>query len=100
MFARTGKITSALSDIPTALHNWYRWLKKGGLVAFSCFSETAHTTSVVYRAVAQRNDIPMPNVNEILGTPEKCCQLLEEAGYGDGLEITFIYHLEVIEFRN
>jgi len=71
------------SDIPGVLRLWYRFLKKGGLVAFSCFAETAHTTSVVYRAVAQRNGIPMSNVNEILGTPEKCCQLLQKAGFVD-----------------
>lgn len=71
------------SDIPGVLRSWYRFVKKGGLVAFSCFAETAFTTSVVYRAVAQRNGIPMSNVNEILGTPEKCRQLLQEAGFVD-----------------
>lgn len=71
------------SDIPGVLRSWYRCLKKGGLVAFSCFAKTAYTTSVVYRAVAQRNGIPMSNVNEILGTPEKCRQLLQEAGFLD-----------------
>lgn len=71
------------SDIPGVLRSWYRFLKKGGLVAFSAFSETAFTTSVVYRAIAERNGIPMLNVNEILGTPEKCCQLLQAAGFVD-----------------
>lgn len=70
------------SDIPGVLRSWYRFLKKGGIVAFSAFEES-YTTSVVYRAVAQRNGIPMPNVNEILGTPEKCRQLLQQAGFGD-----------------
>lgn len=71
------------SNIPGVLRSWYRFLKKGGLVAFSCFAETAYTTSVVYRTVAQRNSIPIFNVNEILGTPEKCRQLLLEAGFLD-----------------
>lgn len=69
------------SDIPGVLRSWYCFLKKGGLVAFSCFSEEAYTTSVVYRTVAQRNGIPMSNVNELLGTSEKCRQLLQEAGF-------------------
>lgn len=71
------------SDIPGVLRSWYRFLKKGGLVAFSCFAETAYTTSVVYRAVAQRNGISISNVNEILGKQEKCLQLLQEAGFVD-----------------
>ncbi len=71
------------SDIPGVLRSWYRFLKKGGLVAFSSFSETAYTTSVIYRAVAQRHGISMPNINEILGTPEKCRQLLQQASFGD-----------------
>jgi len=71
------------SDIPGVLRSWYRFLKKDGLVAFSCFAEEAHTTSVMYRAVAQRNGIPMSNVNAMLGTPEKCCHLLQDAGFVD-----------------
>lgn len=69
-----------LSDIPTALHNWYRWLKKGGLVAFSCFSETSFITPVVIRACA-KHGILLPNINEPLGTPEKCHNLLQQAGF-------------------
>lgn len=69
------------SNIPNVLRLWYRFLKKDGLVAFSCIAEKAYITSIVYRAVSQRNGIPMSNVNEPLGTPEKCHLLLQEAGF-------------------
>jgi len=71
------------SDIPGVLRSWYRFLRKDGLVAFSCFAEKSHTTSVVYRAVAQGYGIPMLNVNEPLGTPKKCHKMLQEAGFED-----------------
>lgn len=72
-----------LTDIPTSLRNWHRFLKKGGLVAFSCFAEKALTVSIVYRAVAQRYGIFLPNPNEPLDTPEKCHKMLREAGFKD-----------------
>lgn len=72
-----------LTDIPAALRNWHRFLKPGGLVAFSCFAETAHTMSVIYRVVAQKYGISLPNPNEPLGIPEKCYKMLHEAGFKD-----------------
>jgi protein-L-isoaspartate(D-aspartate) O-methyltransferase len=72
-----------LSDIPAAFCNWYRFLKKGGLVAFSCYAETSFMTPVVVRACAKVYGISLPNWNELLGTPEKCHKLLQEAGFHD-----------------
>lgn len=72
-----------LSDIPAALRNWYQWLKKGGLVSFSCYSETSFMTPVIVRVCAQVYGISLPNWNEPLGTPEKCHKLLQEAGFQD-----------------
>lgn len=72
-----------LTDIPTALQNWYRFLKPGGIVAFSCFAQTSPTGSVLFRAKAQNYGIAIPNPNEILGTPEKCQNMLQEAGFKD-----------------
>ena len=77
-----------LTDIPAALRNWHRFLKKGGLVAFSCFAEKALTVSIMYRAVAQRYGIFLPNPNEPLDTPEKCHKMLREAGFEDIKVIT------------
>jgi protein-L-isoaspartate(D-aspartate) O-methyltransferase len=70
-----------LTDIPAALQNWYRWLKKGGLVAFSCFAETAFMASVQMRVCAKLFGISLPHINEPLGTPEKCHELLRQAGF-------------------
>lgn len=71
-----------LSDIPTALHNWYRWLKNGGLVAFSCWSETSFFTPVITKVCAKYGFF-VPNLHEPLGTPEKCRTLLQQIGFQD-----------------
>lgn len=70
-----------LTDIPAALRSWYRFLKPEGIVAFSCFAETAMTISVLYRAKLHDYGITATNPNEILGTPEKCLKMLQEAGF-------------------
>ena len=70
-----------LTDIPAALRSWYRFLEPEGIVAFSCFAETAMTISVLYRAKLQDYGITATNPNEILGTPEKCLKMLQEGGF-------------------
>lgn len=70
-----------LTDIPTALYRWHTALKPGGIVAFSCLAETSPTASVLFRKVVQKYGITIPNPNELLGTPERCCQILETTGF-------------------
>ena len=72
-----------LRDIPTTLQKWYRFLKPGGILAFSCNAQTAFTASIVFRVKAENYGISIPNPNEILGTPEKCQNLLQQAGFKD-----------------
>ena len=62
------------SNIPAALANWNSWLKEGGLISFSCYSDTSFSTAILAR-VCQQFDIFLPNWNETLGTPEKCRQM-------------------------
>lgn len=68
------------TDIPSSLRQWHSALKPGGIVAFSCLAETSPSASVLFRKVVQRYGIRIPNPNELLGTPERCCQILEETG--------------------
>lgn len=90
------------ADIPGVLHSWYRFLKPGGLVAFSCFSETSFMTPVVIRACARVYGISLPNINEPLGTPEKCHNLLQQAGF-EHIEVKseqFGYYLSLSDAEN
>lgn len=76
-----------LTDIPKALHQWHNALKLEGVMAFSCLAETSPTASVLFRAVVQRYDITIPNPNELLGTPQRCYQMLQASGF-ERIEIT------------
>ncbi len=67
-------------DIPTALRNWYRWLKRGGVVGFSCCSDGSCDAPLVIEVCA-RHGISLLNINQPTGTPEKCRNLMEEAGF-------------------
>ncbi len=70
-----------LTDIPKALRRWHNALKPGGMVVFSCLAESSPTGSVLFRAVVQRYGITIPNPNELLGTHQKCNQILESVGF-------------------
>jgi ubiquinone/menaquinone biosynthesis C-methylase UbiE len=69
-----------LTDIPSSLRQWHSALKAGGIVAFSCLAETSPSASVLFREAVQRYGIAIPNPNELLGTPERCFQMLEKIG--------------------
>jgi ubiquinone/menaquinone biosynthesis C-methylase UbiE len=69
-------------DIPAALSKWYRFLKKGGVVAFSCCSEESCEAPRIISTCAKYN-ISLFNINELTGTPEKCQNMLKEAGFQD-----------------
>lgn len=70
-----------LTNIPQALHRWYNALKPAGIVAFSCLAESSPSASVLFRSVVQKYGISIPNPNAILGTPEKCRQMLQSTGF-------------------
>ncbi|HBB32966.1 MAG TPA: methyltransferase type 11 [Cyanobacteria bacterium UBA8803] len=71
-----------LSDIPAALRHWHCFLKKGGVLAFSCWSDTSFFTPVITKVCAKYG-LALPNLHEPLGSPEKCYALLQEVGFQD-----------------
>jgi ubiquinone/menaquinone biosynthesis C-methylase UbiE len=70
-----------LTNIPASLQKWHGFLKPGGKLVFNAWTENAFTTSILFREVAARYGIYVPNPNATLGTPQKCRQLLEAAGF-------------------
>lgn len=72
-----------LEDIPAALHKWHNALKPNGVVAFSCLAESSPSASVLFREVVQKYGITIPNPNELLGTPERCSQMLDMIGFNE-----------------
>ncbi|MHC5595605.1 MAG: class I SAM-dependent methyltransferase [Nostoc sp.] len=70
-------------DILATLQKWYRFLKTGGFVAFTCPPETAYMASLHQNIYARVLGGSLPHILEPLGTPEKCRNLLNQAGFRD-----------------
>ncbi len=70
-----------LTDILGNLQKWYRFLKPGGFVAFTCSPATAYLASVYINVCTKVLGISPPHILAPLGTPEKCHNLLEQAGF-------------------
>ena len=71
-----------MTDIPATLCRCRTWLKRDGLLAFSCYSETSFMIPHLVKACAKFG-VSLPNCNEVLGTPERCRVLVEGAGFTD-----------------
>ncbi|MEO1373272.1 MAG: methyltransferase domain-containing protein [Cyanobacteria bacterium J06635_10] len=70
-----------LTDIPAAFQKWHRFLNTDGFVAFNVWAENAFPPSVLFRDVAHRYGIEVPNPNQPMGTIERCDRLLQEIGF-------------------
>jgi protein-L-isoaspartate(D-aspartate) O-methyltransferase len=70
------------SKITQVLNNWHNWLKSGGFLAFSTYSAESFFTPVIMK-VCNQLGYNLPNINETLGTEEKCQKILEDIGYAE-----------------
>lgn len=69
-----------LSDIPTALNNYHQWLKVGGKLAFSCYTENSFLIPLAIKVGAQFG-FSLPNCNATLGSLDKIKTLLKSVGF-------------------
>ncbi len=67
-------------DIPAALRKWYRFLKPGGILGFSCCSEESCGAPLIIE-ICEKHGISLTSINEPTGSPDKCRHLLTEAGF-------------------
>ena len=69
-------------DILRALREWYRVVRDGGWIAFSCFGGLARQTinDLVIRLLKPYG-AGYPELNTPLNSPEKCRELAEQAGF-------------------
>lgn len=67
-------------NIPKILENWYRCLKFGGFIAFTCSSENSYLALSMVEACA-KHGIALPNLHEPLGTPERIQDVLTKAKF-------------------
>lgn len=67
-------------SILAILQNWYRFLKPGGFIAFSCSSENSYLVETIVEACAVQG-VKLPNLHEPLGTPDRIQNLLSSIGF-------------------
>jgi protein-L-isoaspartate(D-aspartate) O-methyltransferase len=68
------------TNITQLLNKWFNWLKAGGFLAFSTYSGESFFTPVIVK-VCNQLGYDLPNINDTLGTEQKCQKILEDIGY-------------------
>ena len=69
------------ADIPASLKKWYGALKPGGFIAFTCPAATAYLAPIYRRVCTKLLGASIPHVLDFLGTPDRCRQVLQWAGF-------------------
>jgi arsenite methyltransferase len=67
-------------DIAASLNRWYRWLKPGGFVAFTCHSENSFFTAEIM-AACQGQGVDLPNLHLPLGNIDRIQSMLQTVGF-------------------
>jgi ubiquinone/menaquinone biosynthesis C-methylase UbiE len=70
-----------ISDIPTLVDKFYRWLKHRGCFAFTSSQKGSHLSEVKVRVCKDLLGIDLPHIIRPLWTPEKCTEILENSGF-------------------
>ena len=68
-------------SVPDALREWYRLLKRGGLLAFSSIQAGSPRGARIFRDCAARFGVVLRDPLEELGTTVACRTSLEQAGF-------------------
>jgi hypothetical protein len=67
--------------VAAALGAWARVLNPDGVIAFSTMRSGSPASGRIFRACAQRNGWHIPDPSEALGSPSRCRDALEQAGF-------------------
>ncbi len=70
-----------LTNINQALKHWFKLLNYNGLISVSGFSSKAFNLEMIMRNILQEYNLSLSYFNEVTANPEKCYQLLENAGF-------------------
>lgn len=73
--------------VAEALREWARLLRPDGVVAFSTMKTGSPSAGRLFRECAAAFGLELKDPSEALGTPEQCCQVLEDAGF-TGVTVT------------
>ncbi|MCT7967261.1 methyltransferase domain-containing protein [Laspinema sp. D1] len=88
-----------IPNIPTNLRQWHNFLKPGGIIALTGIAETASIVSNFLIKNAKNYGVKFPSWSEETATPEKCQNLLQNAGF-EKIQVTEEQFGDYINFES